>query len=123
MTTTLKKVLLTLVTCLSVSFVFAQDNRASNEEISKIKATQITADLKAKLSLEKEQEQKVMELMTIVELKRIGSSDLESKVDQQLVEEMNKILSPSQMQVWLRMQAAAKPSGEEPIKVIEENKN
>jgi hypothetical protein len=123
MTTTLKKVLLTLVTCLSVSFVFAQDNRASNEETSKIKAAQITADLKAKLSLEKEQEQKVLELMSIMELKRIGSSDLESKVDQQLVEEMNNILSPSQMQVWLRMQAANKPSGEEPVKVIEEDKD
>ncbi|MEP7263560.1 MAG: hypothetical protein ABI772_03640 [Bacteroidota bacterium] len=108
----LKKIVLTLVTCLSVSIVFAQENKASSEEACKVKAKEITADLKAKLSLNNEQEQKVLDLMTYSQLKLVSNPNADGQVGLYQNEKMNEILSPSQMQVWMRMEAAKKPSGE-----------
>jgi hypothetical protein len=110
MTNSLKKVILVLVACLSVSFAFAQQTDRSIEDAPKYRASQTTADLKAKLNLTNEQEKQVMELMTTAEMKKSGT-ELDSRVDAYVIEQMNTILSPSQMEVWMRNEAAKKPSG------------
>jgi hypothetical protein len=49
--------------------------------------------------------------MTMAELKKSQSTELDSRVDKYVLEQMNTILSPSQMDVWLRAEAKKKPTG------------
>lgn len=112
MNNTLKKLVLTLITCLSVSIVFAQENKATVEETSKAKAKEITSDLKGKLNLNTEQEAKVLDLMTMAQLKLASNPTRDGELGVIVQEKMNEILTESQMQVWMRMEAAKKPSGD-----------
>ncbi len=109
MNNTLKKLFLTLVTCLSVSIVFAQENRADAEQACKMKAQQSTKELKGALNLSNEQQKQVLEILTYSEMKKVSHPGADSEVDLYITGEMNKVLTPSQMTTWLNYEAAKNP--------------
>ena len=108
----LKKLLFTLVAVLAVNLASAQDNRSSAEEASRMKAKQTVAELKGKLSLTNEQQKQTEEIMTYAEMKKASKSGLDSQIDIYVTEEMNKILTESQMQVYLRLEASKNPKAD-----------
>ena len=105
MNNSLKRLLLTLMCGLTITLASAQ---GTAEETAKSKAAQTTSELKASLNLTHEQQLSVTEVMTYVEMKKATSKD-KSVLQNYMTQEMNKILSESQMQVWLDMEATKNP--------------
>jgi uncharacterized protein (UPF0333 family) len=106
MNNSLKRLLLVLVSCLTMTFASAQE---TTEDAARSKAAQTTSELKATLNLTAEQQKRVLETMTYVEMKKAGMQGDKSAIDPYIAQEMNKILSENQMQVWLRGEAAKNP--------------